>query len=222
MNIEFARSTMITQQIRPWEVLDDEVLELLYAVRREAFVPPAYRNLAFMDTEIPLPCGQNMLAPKLEARILQESLLQKHEKVLEIGSGSGYMAALLAHLGSHVTTIEIEPELCSMAQGNLDAYGISNVEVVLGNGARGWQAEAPYDVIVISGSLPVLPDSFRQQLRPGGRLLAIVGDLPVMRMQRITRLTDGGVADGDFRIETLFETVAAPLRETQAPSPFIF
>src|SRR5437764_1273192 len=123
MNIEQARFNMIEQQIRPWDVLDQEVLNLLMVVKREAFVPAAYKRLAFMDTEIPLPCGENMLAPKLEARILQETAVKKHEHVLEIGAGSGYMAALLAHKARHVTTVDIEPELKAFAEKNLTDYG---------------------------------------------------------------------------------------------------
>jgi protein-L-isoaspartate(D-aspartate) O-methyltransferase len=217
MNIEKARFNMIEQQIRPWDVLELDILDLLQVVRREAFVPPACKSLAFIDTEIPLPCGQNMLPPKFEARILQEAAIQKHETVLEIGAGSGYMAALLAHRARHVTTVEIEPELKALAEKNLADYGIANVDVVLGNGTRGWPASAPYDVIVISGSLPVLPDEFKQQLKPGGRILAVLGKAPVMEAQRITRVSDGG-----YHTQTLFETVIKPLREAPAFSEFTF
>src|SRR6476661_6817854 len=162
MNIEQARFNMIEQQIRTWDVLDTEILDLLMVVRREAFVPEACRSLAFVDTEIPLPGGENMLPPKFEARMLQEAAPRKHETVLEIGAGSGYMAALLAHRALHVTTVEISPELKAMAEKNLAAAGISNVDVVQGDGARGFNAGTQYDVIVISGSLPVLPEAFLQ------------------------------------------------------------
>jgi len=162
MNIEQARFNMIEQQIRPWDVLNQDVLDLLMIVKREAFVPDAYKSLAFVDTEIPLPCGESMLMPKFEARILQEAAVKKHEHVLEIGSGSGYMAALLAYKARHVTTVEIEPVLKALAEKNLSAYGVDNVNVALGNGVSGWVGvgnnSAPYDVTVISGSLPVLPD----------------------------------------------------------------
>jgi protein-L-isoaspartate(D-aspartate) O-methyltransferase len=221
MNIEKARFNMIEQQIRPWEVLDLDVLNLLMVVKREAFVPAAYKSLAFMDTEIPLPCGQNMFAPKLEARILQDAGVKKHENVLEIGAGSGYMAALLAHKARHVTTVEIEPELKALAEKNLADYGITNVNVVLGDGAQGWQGSgansAPYDVIVISGSLPVLPEAFLQQIKVGGRILAIVGEAPVMSAELITRTSD--VA---YNTVKLFETSVKPLRNAQTPSHFKF
>ncbi len=221
MNTEQARYNMIEQQIRTWNVLNPEVLDLLNVVKREAFVPAAYQSLAFMDTEIPLPCEANMLAPKMEARLLQEAEIKPTDNVLEIGAGSGYMAALLAHQAKHVTTVEIEPALAAMAEKNLANYGIKNVDVVLGNGASGWQGSgpnaAPYDAIIISGSLPVLPEAFLQQLKIGGRLLAIVGTAPVMVAQKITRLSDVS-----FETVNMFDTLATPLREAQAPGQFKF
>jgi protein-L-isoaspartate(D-aspartate) O-methyltransferase len=220
MNIEKARFNMIEQQIRPWDVLDQDVLDLLLVVKREAFVPAAYQSLAFVDTEIPLPGGETMFAPKMEARILQEMGIKKHEQVLEIGSGSGYMAALLAHRARHVTTVEIDPALKTLAAGNLAGYGIANVEVVHGNGAQGWPAgaaSAAYDAIVISGSLPVLPDTFLKQIKVGGRIFAIIGDSPVMSAQVITRVTDDA-----FSTVKIFETDIKPLREALAPSHFHF
>jgi len=219
MNIEQARFNMIEQQIRPWDVLQMDVLDLLVVVKREAFVPPAYASLAFADTQIPLPGGEHMFQPKLEARILQEVAVKKHENVLEIGAGSGYMAALLAHKARHVTTVEIRPELQAMAAKNLAAYGVTNADVVLGNGAQGWNASgnAPYDVIVISASLPVLPDSFLQQIKVGGRIFAILGESPVMTAQVITR-----VSDTAFATDKLFETDVQPLREAFVPSHFKF
>jgi len=218
MNIEKARFNMIEQQIRPWDVLDKEVLDLLTVVKREEFVPAAYQSLAFMDTEIPLPCGQNMFAPKLEARILQEAGIRKHENVLEIGAGSGYMAALMAHRARHVTTVEIEPELKELAEKNLARAGIDNVSVVSGDGAQGWSGpEAPYDVIVVSGSLPLLPDAFLKQIKVGGRILAIVGEAPVMSAVLVTRTSD--VA---YNTVKLFETSVKPLRNAPTPSHFKF
>lgn len=220
MNIEKARFNMIEQQIRPWDVLDPEVLELLTVVKREAFVADEHKNLAFMDTHIPLPGGEYMLTPKLEARILQDVGVKKHENVLEIGAGSGYMAALLAHRARHVTTVEIEPALKALAEKNLANFGITNVDVVLGNGAQGWPAdseEAAYDVIVISGSLPVLPDTFLKQLKVGGRLFAIVGESPVMSAQVITRESD--TAYGTVKT---FETDVKPLHMALVPSHFVF
>ena len=221
MNLEQARQNMIAQQIRTWDVLDNDVLQTLVDVRREAFVPAACRSLAFIDTEIPLPCGQNMLSPKLEARLLQEAQLTGSERVLEIGAGSGYMAALLAQHARHVVTVEIEPELKALAESNLKAYGISNVTVAQGDGARGWAGSgahaAPYDVIIVSGSLPVLPQSLLEQVKIGGRLLAIVGNAPVMEACLVKRIS----ADA-WDTVTLFETSARPLRNAEAPSPFHF
>ncbi len=218
MNIEQARFNMIEQQIRPWNVLDQDVLALLSIVKRENFVPVAYKNLAFVDTEIPLPHGENMLAPKIEARILQAVAVKKHEQVLEVGSGSGYMAALLAHRGRHVTTVEIEPEIKAMAEKNLSAQGITNVSVALGNGAQGWaKGMEPYDVIVISGALPMVPDSILQQVKVGGRIALIVGEAPVMTAQLITR-----TGAKEFQTENLFETNTRLLREASTPSKFTF
>ncbi|RZI41403.1 protein-L-isoaspartate O-methyltransferase [Herbaspirillum sp. HC18] len=220
MNIEKARFNMIEQQIRPWNVLDADVLDLLTVVKREGFVPPAYRNLAFMDTQIPLPGGENMFMPKLEARILQEVAPKKHESVLEIGAGSGYMAALLAYKARHVTTVEIDPTLKALAQKNLADNGVGNVEVVLGNGAQGWTnqgTETPYDVIVISGSLQVLPDAFLKQIKVGGRIFAIVGESPVMSAQIITR-----VSDTAYDTVKVFETDVKALRDAPVPSQFTF
>jgi protein-L-isoaspartate(D-aspartate) O-methyltransferase len=221
MNIEQARFNMIEQQIRTWDVLDTEILDLLQVVRREAFVPDAYRSLAFVDTDIPLPGGENMLPPKFEARMLQEAAIRKHETVLEIGAGSGYMAALLAHRALHVTTVEISPELKAMAERNLADYGVDNVEVVLGNGANGWEGSgqfaAPYDVIIISGSLQVLPDAFLRQLKVGGRLLCVIGEPPVMQAQLVTRTSEAG-----FNTRNMFETSVTPLRQAAQPSHFKF
>ena len=221
MNIEQARFNMIEQQIRPWDVLDQDVLELLLIVKRENFVPPAYKHLAFIDTEIPLPSGENMLTPKLEARILQEVAVKRHENVLEIGAGSGYMAALLAYKGRHVTTIEIDPAIKDLAAKNLADNGVDNVNVELGNGAQGWigggSNGAPYDVIVISGSMPVLPQEFLQQIKVGGRLLVTIGEAPVMTTQLITR-----TSETVYDTVTLFETVMTPLHATVVPSHFKF
>jgi protein-L-isoaspartate(D-aspartate) O-methyltransferase len=219
MNIEQARFNMIEQQIRTWEVLDLDVLNLLTVVKREAFVPPAYKSLAFVDTEIPLPGGEHMMAPKFEARILQEAEVKKHESVLEIGAGSGYMAALLAHRARHVTTVEIDPALKDMAEKNLADYGITNVTVELGNGANGWTGSgsnaAPYDLIIISGSLPVLPDAFLKQIKVGGRILAIVGKAPIMSVVKVTR--DSETA---YTTVKLWETNIKPLRAFEAPKRF--
>ncbi|XYJ10971.1 protein-L-isoaspartate O-methyltransferase family protein [Telluria sp. B2] len=217
MNIEQARFNMIEQQIRPWNVLDQDVLDLLHVVKREQFVPEAYQNLAFADVEIPLPGGETMFNPKVEARILQELNLKKHEKVLEIGAGSGYMAALMAHKAQHVTTVEISPELKALAEQNLRKAGIDNVTVVEGNGAAGWQQGAPYDVIVISGGLDSLPEAFLQQVKVGGRIAAIVGQSPAMTCEIVTRVSENGIDT-----VKLFETNAKPLAGAPAKSHFVF
>ena len=217
MNIEQARFNMIEQQIRPWNVLDQDVLDLLMVVKREDFVPEAYKNLAFADIEIPLPGGESMLMPKVEARILQELLVKKHETVLEIGAGSGYMAALLAHKSRHVTTVEIAPELKALAERNLAKAGISNVTVEEGNGGDGWPKNAPYDVIVISGTREVLPDAFLKQLKVGGRIAAILGQAPAMSMNIITRVSETG-----YDTVKVFETSAKPLKAAVTPSHFTF
>ena len=217
MNIEQARFNMIEQQIRPWNVLDQDVLDLLLVVKREDFVPPAYKALAFVDTEIPLPGGEAMFTPKIEARILQEVQVKKHENVLEIGAGSGYMAALLAHKARHVTSVEISPELKAMAEANLARAGVTNVTVELGNGAQGWSAGAPFDVIVISGALEELPEAFLKQVKVGGRIAAIIGQAPVMTAQVITR-----VSETAYDTVKVFETDVKPLVNATTHSRFTF
>lgn len=201
MNIELARRNMIQNQIRPWEVLDPQVLHSLSIVKREYFVPTAYRNLAFADFEIPLPCGQHMLAPKIEARMLQDAVPLSHASVLEIGAGSGYMAALLARHAQTVLTIEIHAELCALAQRNLQTNGISNAEVMQGNGVYGCLQRAPYDAIIVSGGLPFAPPELLAQLNIGGHLCAFIGAAPIMKAQRITRINDT-----EYRTKELFET----------------
>ncbi len=219
MDFEQARFNMIEQQIRPWEVLDPEVLALLSVVRREDFVPRAHRALAFADLELPLgdKPGQTMLAPKVEARLLQELAVRPTDRVLEVGSGSGYMAALLAARAEYVYTVEIDPALADTARCNLRNAGVGNVTVELGDAARGWAAHAPYDVIVLSGSTPVLPEAFLQQLKVGGRLVAFVGEEPVMEAQLITR-----TAENAYSTINLFETVVAPLAGAQQRDAFEF
>ena len=217
MNIEQARFNMIEQQIRPWNVLDQDVLDLLVVVKREEFVPAACKALAFVDTEIPLPGGEAMFTPKMEARILQEVMLKKHETVLEIGAGSGYMAALLAHKGRHVTTVEISPELKAMAEANLARAGVANVTVEEGNGAAGWDKGAPFDVIVISGALEVLPEAFLKQVKVGGRIAAVIGVAPVMSVNIITR-----VSETAYDTAKIFETNVKQLSGAKAVSHFTF
>jgi protein-L-isoaspartate(D-aspartate) O-methyltransferase len=217
MNIEQARFNMIEQQIRPWDVLDQDVLNLLSIVKRENFVPAAYRNIAFADLEIPLPGGELMLPPRVEARVLQELAIRKHETVLEIGAGSGYMAALLAHRARSVISVEISPELAKLAADNLAANGVANAQVVQGDASRGWSEGAPYDVICVSGGLPVMPQELLEQLKIGGRIAAFVGTAPVMKAQIITR-----VDEKQFRVSDIFETMVAPLTNALHPSRFKF
>jgi protein-L-isoaspartate(D-aspartate) O-methyltransferase len=217
MDIERARTNMIESQIRTWEVLDQRVLDTLSAVKREEFVPERYRPLAFVDMEIPLAQGEVMLAPKLEARMLQELTLKESDRVLEVGTGSGYMTALLASLAGHVYSVELHPDLSATAAGKLAAHGIVNATLEVGDAAQGWSRHAPYDAILLTGSVPVLPPRLRAQLRPGGRLLAVVGDPPVMTARLITCVTDGAWNDTG-----LFETCIAPLRNVPQPERFVF
>lgn len=216
-NIEQARFNMIEQQIRPWNVLDLSVLELLSVVKREDFVPLAHKSLAFTDMEIPLPGGQAMLAPRLEARLLQDLAVQKHEKVLEIGTGSGYMAALLAHRAQRVISLEILPELVTLARANLAKAGISNVEVRNFDGSKGAPAEGPFDVILLSGSVAEVPHSLLAHLKVGGRLGAVVGDEPVMRATFVTR-----TSETDYRTTQPWDTIAPRLQNFPEPSRFKF
>lgn len=217
MNIEQARFNMIEQQIRPWDVLDPGVLELLAVVKREDFVPAAHRAMAFVDTEVPLPGGECMLAPRVEARLLQELEVRKHERVLEVGAGSGHMAALLAHKAQHVTTLETRPELARLAAANLKRAGVMNATVVEADGAGGWAREAPLDVIVLSGSVADVPQSLLAQLKVGGRLVAIVGLPPVMRATLYRRSGEQA-----FGHTVLFDTLAPRLRGFAEPSRFHF
>ena len=194
MNNEIARFNMIEQQIRPWDVLDGQVLSLLSVVKREDFVPMAHKALAFVDMEIPLATpskdGQVMLAPRVEARFLQDAAIQATDKVLEIGTGSGYMAALVAKQAASVLSLEIDAGLAQQARTNLQAAGITNVEVRQADGSQGAPADGPFDVIFLSGSVPEVPQALLNQLKTGGRLLAVVGEDPVMRASVITRTGD--------------------------------
>jgi len=216
MDIEQARFNMVEQQVRTWEVLDPEILDLLFVVRREEFVPPAYRALAFADLEIPLGDGERMWTPKMEARVLQELELKPSETVLEIGSGSGYFTALLSKRAGEVVSVEISARLLAEARAHLAAAGVRNARLQGGDGARGWDSDA-YDAIVLTGSTPVLPESWLKQLRPGGRIFAVVGDSPAMKA-RMTRWT----APGAIVHEDLFETVVAPLKNAPQPARFVF
>jgi protein-L-isoaspartate(D-aspartate) O-methyltransferase len=217
MNSEQARFNMVESQVRTWEVLDQVVLDLLNEIKREEFVPQRYRALAYADLEIPLGHGEVMLAPKLEARMLQELGLTKTDKVLEVGTGSGYVTALLSRLGGQVVSVEILEDLSHAATRKLAGHGISNVRLDVGDAALGWPAAAPYDVMLFTGSLPILPEVIRNQLALGGRLLAVVGERPVMTATLITRVSEDG-----FSSSALFETCIAPLRNATHPGRFVF
>src|SRR5687767_9862278 len=217
MNLDQARTNMVEQQIRTWEVLDQEVLDLLYVVPREDFVPQKYRALAFSDLEIPLGEAQKMWQPKLEARVLQELSVRKSDRVLEIGTGSGYLTALLAHRAAQVISVEINPAIAAFGRANLERFGCDNVALEIGDAARGWGAKAPYDVIVVTGSTPVLPLQLVEQLAPGGRLFAVVGEEPAMSARLVTCSAPGAFSSVD-----LFETVIAPLVNAEHPPRFRF
>lgn len=225
MNFDTARFNMIEQQIRPWDVLDPAVLELLSVVKREDFVPQAMRSLAFADLELPLrgssdkaiQLGQSMLAPRVEARMLQDLTLRSNDSVLEIGAGSGYMAALLAHRAREVVSLEIEPALVEMARENLHRAGVRNASVRLGDGSQPGVCAGNFDVIVLSGSVAEVPQHLMDQLKVGGRIAAIVGDDPVMRMTLITR-----ASATDFQTRQPWDTVAPRLQNFPVPSRFSF
>ena len=192
MDLNQARFNMIEQQIRPWEVLDPQVLELLSVVHREDFVPLAHKALAFVDMEIPLGAAPNqvMLAPRVQARLLQDLVVKKTDKVLEIGTGSGFMAALLAHQAAQVLSLEIDATIAAQAQANLQKAGVTNVTVRHADGSQGAAADGPFDVILLSGSVAEVPAALLQQLTVGGRLAAIVGDEPMMRATFISRTSE--------------------------------
>ncbi len=222
MDFEIARHNMIEQQIRPWDVLDPVVLETLAALHREDFVPPAFRALAFTDMEIPLDVagrksGQTMLAPKVEARLLQAAAPKRTDSVLEIGTGSGFMAALLARHADRVTSWEIRSELAEFASNNLARAGLEHVHVESGNGLSALAGGARFDLIVLSGAVDFVPDTVIAALQPGGRVIAIVGGPPVMTAQLITRRSDTSIA-----VQVLFDTLAKPLEQFPKKESFVF
>jgi len=217
MNFETARYNMIEQQVRPWNVLNLEILELLNQIHREDFVPEQYKNSALSDFEIPLGSGELMLPPRVEARFLQELNVQPHEAVLEIGTGSGYLTALIAHQALRVFSVDISQEASTDAGRKLASHDISNVTLEIGDGANGWDAHAPYDAIILTGSTPKLSDKFEQSLNINGRLLAVVGDLPNMEVMLISR-----ISETEFKREVLFETVIPALQNAPEPARFSF
>ncbi len=217
MNFTAARSLMVEQQIRTWDVLDQRVLDLTARMPREDFVPVQYRKLAYVDMNVPLGRRQCMMAPKLEARLLQELDIDPKDKILEVGTGSGYMTALLAQLGGHVYSVEIVPEFKMDAAKKLAAHHIKNVTLEVGDAARGWDRQGPYDAILITGSLPILPKNFSESLAVGGRLIAIVGKSPVMDVKLIRRL-----GPETFTERSLFETDLPALLNAEEPAQFVF
>jgi protein-L-isoaspartate(D-aspartate) O-methyltransferase len=217
MNIELARFNMIQQQIRTWNVLDESLLSLLHVVKREEFVPPALTSLAFNDMELPLAGGHMMLAPKLEARLLQELQVQKHERVLLIGVGSGYLAALLGHKAQQVYAVEIDPQMLAFAQANLVRARAKHIELIEGDGSQGLQSEAPFDAILLSGSVAYVPDALLDQLKVGGRLLGIMGNDPIMQAVLIKR-----EAQNKYDRRELFDTIAPRLINFPETEKFVF
>lgn len=213
---EQARFNMVEQQIRPWDVLDMRVLDLLPKVRREQYVPHGKEALAFMELEIPLGHGVTMWQPKMEARVLQALRIQPGETVLEVGTGSGYLAALLSRLAAHVTTVEIVPELSEDAARKLTSQNLENISVVVGDASNGWGHEQ-YDVIVLTGSVPLEPEGFFRNLKVGGRLFAVVGEAPIMQARLITR-----TGPESMERKVLFETLIAPLQHAPQPERFVF
>jgi protein-L-isoaspartate(D-aspartate) O-methyltransferase len=217
MDVERARFNMVEQQIRPWEVLDTRVLDLLHKVKREDFVPLAHKALAFADLEIPIGLGETMLSPKLEARMLQELAVHPSDRILEVGTGSGYMTALLASQGAHVYSVDIVDAFIQLAGERLAQHGLNNVTLEKGDAARGWDQHGPYDVIVLTGSVPVLAEAFAQSLNPNGRLFVVVGEAPAMEARLITC-----AAPGAYSTASLFETCIPALRNAPQRARFSF
>ncbi len=216
-DVEQARYYMIEQQIRPWDVSDDAVLELLSLVKREDFVPLAQKSLAFVDMAIALPGGQSMLPPRVQARLLQDAAAQATDKVLEIGTGTGFMTAILARQAQRVISLEINPELVDMARANLQRAGVHNAEVRLADGAKGTPADAPFDVIVLGGSVAEVPKTLLDLLKVGGRLVGIVGEEPIMHAQLITR-----TSETNFTVTDKWDDNAPRLAHFPQPSAFKF
>ena len=219
MDFEKARFNMVEQQIRPWDVLNTQLLDLLFHVKRENFVADNQKAIAFVDTELPLPNGSRMLQPKMEARILQELNIAADEKILEIGTGSGYLAALLASVGKHVYSLDIDANMTALAKANLARVGIQNVTLVTANGVGGLPTNAPFDVIVVGGALPSVPEELTSQLAVGGRMLVVVGDLAPLAATLVERVKEG---PSGLRSTVLFETHLDALQGVGQPERFVF
>lgn len=216
MNFERARFNMVEQQIRPWEVLDRAVLDLMERAPRDAFVPKEYRRLAYADIAVPIGDGEVMLPPKVEGRLLQALRIGSEERVLAIGAGSGFLTYLLAQRAAHVTGIELKPALAERARANLAAHGVGNVTVEVGDGRYGWERGAPYDAIALSGSIPVPEPAIEEQLAVGGRLFVVVGTEPAMEAMLVRR-----TGENEWIRESMFETVLPPLAGCEAPRQFV-
>lgn len=219
MDFEKARFNMVEQQIRPWDVLNTDLLDLLFHVKRENFVADNQKAIAFVDTELPLPNGSRMLQPKMEARILQELNIAADEKILEIGTGSGYLTALLASVGKHVYSLDIDANMTALAKANLARAGIHNVTLVTANGVGGLPTNAPFDVIVVGGTLPSVPEELTSQLAVGGRMLVVVGDLAPLAATLVERIKEGV---SGLRSTVLFETHLDALQGVGQPERFVF
>ncbi len=217
MDYEIARFNMVEQQIRPWEVLDPKVLDLLHKVKREDYVPQVYRSLAFVDMEIPLGDGESMWAPKIEAKVLQSLQLRGQDRVLEVGTGSGYFTALMAHQASVVVSVELRADLKDEADRKFKAHGLNNIQCRVGDAAQDWVDDGGFDVIVLTGSTPILPPAYIKRLNPGGRLFAMVGEGEAMAATLVTCL-----ALDTHRADRLFETCVPALKHALTPERFVF
>ena len=207
---------MVEQQIRTWEVLDHVVLELLEHAPRHEYVPAAYHNLAYADIAVPLGDGEVMMPPRVEARLLQSLAVGADDRALEIGTGSGFLTSLLATLAREVISVEISDTLAGMGEHNLKQHGVANVRLERGDGVRGWQQQAPYEVIAVTGSVPILEPHFQNQLTIGGRLFVIVGEAPAMEALLIRR-----IGEDQWATESLFETVIPKLKGAKEPESFV-
>ena len=216
MNFERARFNMVEQQIRPWEVLDRAVLDLMERAPRDAFAPEEYRRLAYADTAVPIGHGEVMLPPRVEGRLLQALEVGPEERVLEIGTGSGFLTWLLAQRAAHVTSIELKPALAERARTNLASHGVGNATVEVGDGRRGWERGTAYDAIAVGGSVPAPEPALEEQLAIGGRLFIVVGSAPAMEAMLVRR-----TGEAEWIRESLFETVLPRLEGSEAPRRFV-
>lgn len=217
MNYEEARFNMVEQQVRPWDVLDPQVLDVMASVPRENFVPEQYKNLAYSDCGVPIGNQQEMMKPVLVGRMLQALNIKDDEVVLEVGTGTGYLTACLAKLGSYVYSVDINEDFMPQAQRNLSSLAIDNVTLQTGDASKGWAERPSYDVIVITGSMPEVPETYKQSLEVGGRLFVVVGDAPAMRAMLITRVTDDIWSE-----ETFIETELPALTNSSKAPVFEF